>query len=44
MRPNAKGNENIDDDFENLFVTFLNVVFLGESLITSGDDGFLYLW
>jgi WD40 repeat protein len=25
-------------------VTFLNLVFIGDTLITSGDDGFLYLW
>jgi len=27
MRPNAKGNENLDDDYENIFVSFLNVVY-----------------
>ncbi len=43
MRP-KKGNENIDDDYENLFVTFMNVIFIGDTLITSGDDGYLYLW
>ena len=29
---------------ENLFVTFLNIIWVGDTLITSGDDGFLYLW
>jgi WD40 repeat protein len=33
-----------DDDLENLFVTFLCVVFIGNTMITSADDGFLYLW
>ena len=41
---NAKGNENLDDDYENLFVTFLNIVFVQQTLITSGDDGYLYIW
>jgi len=39
-----KSKNRQDDDLENLKVTFLNVVFIGENLITSGDDGFLYLW
>jgi WD40 repeat protein len=25
-------------------VTFLNVSYIGNTLITSGDDGFIYLW
>lgn len=25
-------------------MTFLNCIFIGETLITSGDDGFLYMW
>lgn len=25
-------------------MTFLNIVYIGDTLITSGDDGFLYLW
>jgi len=29
---------------ENLFVTFLNILFVGTTLITGGDDGYLYLW
>lgn len=33
-----------DDDLENLFVTFLNITFIGGTLLTGGDDGFLYLW
>ena len=32
-----------DDDLENLMVTFLNLSFIGSNIITSGDDGFLYL-
>ena len=40
MKPNSK----LDDDLENLYVTFLNMIFIGDTLITSGDDGFLYLW
>ena len=37
-------SNNRDDDLENLFVTFMQVAFVGGTLITSGDDGFLYLW
>lgn len=25
-------------------MTFLNIIFIGGTLITSGDDGYLYLW
>jgi len=31
-------------DLDNLYVTFLCICFLRETLITSGDDGFLYIW
>lgn len=27
-----------------MYVTFLNVIFIGQTLITGGDDGFLYIW
>ena len=33
-----------DEDLDSVFVTFLCVKFLKNTLITSGDDGFLYLW
>lgn len=33
-----------DSDLDNIFVSFLCICFLRETLITSGDDGFLYLW
>lgn len=40
IKPSSK----LDDDLENLFVTFMNAIFVGGTLITSGDDGFLYIW
>lgn len=39
-----KPSNKLDDDLENLFVTFMNAIFVGGTLITSGDDGFLYIW
>lgn len=33
-----------NDDVENVYCTFLNCCFIGNTLITSGDDGYLYLW
>jgi hypothetical protein len=33
-----------DSDLDNIFVSFLCICFLRDTLITSGDDGFLYLW
>lgn len=35
---------NPDDDLENIFVTFLNLTFIRKQLITTGDDGYVYLW
>jgi WD40 repeat protein len=37
-----KANE--DSELDNIYVSFLCICFLRETLITSGDDGFLYLW
>ena len=39
-------NENFkfEDTVETVQATFLCVVFLEKTLITSGDDGFLYIW
>jgi hypothetical protein len=31
-------------DLESLNVTFFNICFMGDTLVTSGDDGFVYLW
>jgi len=39
-----KEGKNNDEDLENIFVTFLAINFIQDTLITSGDDGFLYLW
>jgi hypothetical protein len=33
-----------EEDMETLHVSFLCVSFLRNTLITCGDDGFLYLW
>jgi WD40 repeat protein len=33
-----------DTELDNIFVTFMCICFLRETLITSGDDGYLYLW
>ena len=33
-----------DDDLETIYVTFLSICFIRETLISSGDDGYLYLW
>lgn len=33
-----------DDDLENIYVSFLTICFIKDTLITCGDDGYLYLW
>jgi hypothetical protein len=33
-----------EEDLVNLYVTFLNISFIGNTLITSGDDGYIYMW
>lgn len=33
-----------EEDMETLHVTFLCTAFIWDTLITCGDDGFLYLW
>jgi len=33
-----------DHDVDNIFVTFLSMGFLTTTILTSGDDGFLYMW
>jgi WD40 repeat protein len=44
QQKHGRGQDNIDEEYENLFVTFLNIAFIGETLVTSGDNGYLYLW
>jgi len=40
-----KGKMNaIDEELENIFVTFLSLGFIQDTLITAGDDGYLYIW
>jgi WD40 repeat protein len=34
----------LDEELENIYVTFLCAIFVQNTLITSGDDGQLYLW
>jgi WD40 repeat protein len=36
--------ENEDSELDNIYVSFLCICFLRDTLITAGDDGFLYLW
>lgn len=33
-----------DEDLESIFVTFLSLYYVKDTLISAGDDGFLYLW
>lgn len=33
-----------DTELDNIYVTFLCICFIRDTLITSGDDGYLYLW
>ena len=33
-----------DDDLENIYVSFLTICFIKDTLISCGDDGYLYLW
>lgn len=44
----AENTENIirynNSDIENVYCTFLNCSFIGNTLLTAGDDGYLYLW
>lgn len=34
----------LDEELENIFVTFLCCGFINDTLITAGDDGYLYIW
>mmetsp|Transcript_27298 Transcript_27298/g.41524 ORF Transcript_27298/g.41524 Transcript_27298/m.41524 type:complete len:94 (-) Transcript_27298:180-461(-) len=34
----------IDEELENIYVTFLCCDFLEDTLISSGDDGYMYIW
>ena len=34
----------LDEELENIYVTFLCCGFIDDTLFTSGDDGFLYIW
>jgi hypothetical protein len=36
--------ESLEEELENIYVTFLCCGYIGDALITSGDDGFLYIW
>lgn len=38
------GMKQVDEELENIYVTFLCAVNISDTLITSGDDGFLYMW
>lgn len=42
--PFAYKNQHSEDELENIFVSFLSMAFLKNTLVASGDDGFLYLW
>lgn len=42
---NKGGQTNaLDEPLENIYVTFLCVAILKDTLITAGDDGYLYIW
>jgi len=32
------------EEVENIYVTFLCIGFLNDTLITTGDDGYIYIW
>jgi hypothetical protein len=34
----------LDEELENIYVTFLCAIYVQNTLITSGDDGQLYIW
>ena len=34
----------LDEELENIYVTFLSCIIISDTLITSADDGFLYIW
>ena len=38
------GMKQVDEELENIYVTFLCCVNNTDTLITSGDDGFIYMW
>ena len=33
-----------DEDLQNIFVTFLVVKYVRDTLVSCGDDGYIYLW
>lgn len=39
-----QGMMDLDEELENIYVTFLCAVYVQNTLITSGDDGQLYIW
>ena len=44
MDKKGAGLNKLDDELENIFVTFLCLGFINDTLITTGDDGFIYIW
>ena len=38
------GMNELDEELENIYVTFLCCAFISDTLITAGDDGQLYIW
>ena len=38
------GMNELDEELENIYVTFLCCCFISDTLITAGDDGQLYIW
>jgi WD40 repeat protein len=34
----------LDEELENVYVTFLSLCYLNDTLVSAGDDGHLYLW
>lgn len=44
QRKQEGGMNNFYDELENIYVTFLCIGFMNDTLITTGDDGFIYIW
>ena len=43
-QPLSASTVDLDEELENIYVTFLCCGYLEDTLFTAGDDGFLYIW
>ena len=39
-----KKDDGLNDDINILRVTFITIIFVNETIITAGDNGYLYVW